>query len=201
MKRAISLTVFLALTLSLLSAPAQCASNAYGSDVWLRDAALQDGVTYSENIFWSSGYDKPRHEYYFTYTPGIGGGLSSSGSDWNPGGTDISWLFPGQTTPQPEETLPMGVRPAASYGSSVCGRSTVSEAAAKYEAQGYRIVGAINGDFYDTATGYPLGILVSGGELLSGSSEYYAAGFRADGTAVMGYPQLSIMAYAGERSL
>ncbi len=208
MKRAASLMVFLSLALALLSVPAQCASDAYGSDVWLRDAALQEGVTYSENIFWSGGYDKPRHEYYFTYTPGIGGGLPasdpSSGSGWNPGGTDISWLFPDQTAEQPEETeqaLPMGVRPAASYGGSVCGRSTVSEAAAKYEGQGYRVVGAINGDFYDTATGYPLGILISGGELLSGSSEYYAAGFRADGSAVMGSPQLSIMAYAGERSL
>ena len=49
----------------------------------------------------------------------------------------------------------------ASYGSSVCGRSTVSDAARKYESMGYRVVGGINGDFYDTATGYPLGILIS----------------------------------------
>ena len=77
MKRAASLILALALALSLLPAQARAASPAYGSDVWLRDTALQDGVTYSENIFWSSGYEKPRHEYYFTYTPGIGSNLPS----------------------------------------------------------------------------------------------------------------------------
>ena len=64
------------------------------------------------------------------------------------------------------------------------GRSTVSDAARKYESMGYRVVGGINGDFYDTATGYPLGILISDGEILSGSSEYYAVGFYPDGSAV-----------------
>ena len=42
--------------------------------------------------------------------------------------------------------------PVASFGASVCGRSTVSDAARKYESMGYRVVGGINGDFYDTAT-------------------------------------------------
>lgn len=216
MKRAISLITALALALTLLPA-ALAASPAFGSDVWLKDVSLQEGVTYSENIFWSSGYDKPRHEYYFTYTPGIGGALPSSwsgqsgvtGGEWNPEGLDLSWLFPDQgtqTNPEeqpdgtafsPEEgsaALPAGVRPVASFGSSVCGRSTVSEAAQKYESLGYRVVGAINGDFYDLSTGYPLGILVSDGELLSGSPEYYAVGFRADGSAVMGAPNLTMTA-------
>ena len=223
MKRATSLIVSLALVLALLPAPARAASSAYGSDVWLRDTRLQEGVTYSENIFWSSGYDKPRHEYFFTYTPGIGGGLpsawsgtagSGSSGGWNPDGLDLSWLFPNQEdggqgedgssqngqTPE-AASLPMGVRPVASYGSSVTGRSTVSQAAQKYESLGYRVVGAINGDFYDTATGYPLGILVSDGELLSGSEEYYAVGFRADGTAVMGMPQLVMTAASGSGAL
>ena len=78
MKRAVSLSLSLALTLALLPAQARAASPAYGSDVWLRDTPLQDGVTYSENIFWSSGYEKPRHEYVFTYTPGVGSDLPSA---------------------------------------------------------------------------------------------------------------------------
>lgn len=227
MKRAISLLVSLALALSLLPAAARASSPAYGSDVWLRDVSLQEGVTYSENIFWSGDYDKPRHEYYFTYTPGLGGNLTPAAeeqpavSEWNPGGLDLSWLFPGRAegeedvpgydggangeddplAPPADGAVPAGVRPVASYGGSVCGRSTVSEAAQAYEQLGYRVVGAINGDFYDMATGYPLGILISDGEVLSGSSEYYAVGFRADGSAVMGSPQLSMVASAGERSL
>ena len=57
---------------------------------------------------------------------------------------------------------------------------------------GERVVGTINGDFYDTSTGAPLGILISGGELISGIGGYYAVGFRADGSAVMGDPQLDM---------
>ncbi|MBD5150088.1 MAG: hypothetical protein HDT18_06885 [Oscillibacter sp.] len=221
MKRAISLIVSLVLMLALLPAPAWAASNAYGSDVWLRDTPLQEGVTYSENIFWSGSYDKPRHEYYFTYTPGIGAGLSSAwgGQSQFPDPADEQmpgWMLPeGSQTPDggmyddvydepytdPYAGFYTGVRPVASYGDSVCGRTTVGEAAAKYESQGYRVVGAVNGDFYDTSTGYPLGILVSGGEVLSGASEYYAIGFREDGTAVMGYPHLSIVASTGTNSL
>lgn len=83
---------------------------------------------------------------------------------------------------------------AASYGQSVSQLTTLSDAAAAYEAKGLRVVGAINGDFYDTGSGYPLGLLVSGGELLSGSANYYAAGFCADGSVVMGKPQLAITA-------
>lgn len=237
MKRAAALILALALTLSLLPAAAQAASSpAYGSEVWLRDTTLQNGVTYSENIFWSGSYDKPRHEYYFTYTPGIGGNLPSAWADTQaPAGTSSpntatdpntdpntgssglpSWLFPNQQAPSsellsnggwPSDFVPWtpaaeaGVRPVASYGSSVCGRSTVSEAAKKYEDLGYRVVGAINGDFYDMSTGYPLGILISDGEILSGSSEYYAVGFRADGSVVMGEPKLSIVAKSSSGSL
>lgn len=234
MKRAASLILALALALTLLPVQARAASPAYGSDVWLRDTALQDGVTYSENIFWSSGYEKPRHEYYFTYTPGVGGNLPSAAQTqfpsydqpFDPTGDvsdDLSWLFPdgipGIEDSKPEDLpengfdasgLPSenfgvytGVRPVASYGDSVCSRTTVSDAARKYESMGYRVVGGINGDFYDTSTGYPLGILVSDGEILSGSSEYYAVGFYPDGSAVMGSPQLSIVAtsYSGSLKL
>lgn len=221
MKRAVSILLAMVFALTLFPGSAEAASSAYGSAVWLRDTPLQQGVTYSDNIFWSGDYDKPRHEYYFTYTPGIGSNLpSASGqaADPNPvqpdaaqpdgsqpdSGMDLSWLFQGQNQTASYGgygTVYTGVRPVASYGNSVCGRSTVSEAAQKYESMGYRVVGGINGDFYDTATGYPLGILVSDGEVLSGSSEYYAVGFRADGSVVMGTPKMSIVASATGRSL
>ena len=158
MKRAVSLILALALVLSLAPVTAQAASPAYGNEVWLQDTVLHEGVTLSDNIYWSTYYSQLRHEYYMTYTPG------------------------------------QQVRAVTAYGASVCDRITASTAAQTYEAMGYRVVGAINGDFYDTATGYPLGLLVSGGEILSGSSNYYAVGFRADGSAVMGSPNLKITA-------
>ena len=155
MKKAASLILALALILTLAPA-AQAVSEAYGNEVWLQDTVLHEGVTLSDNIYWSTYYSQLRHEYYITYTPS------------------------------------QQVMAVASYGESVCDRLTASTAVKNYEAMGYRVVGSINGDFYDTATGYPLGLLVSGGEILSGSSSYYAVGFRADGSAVMGSPNLQI---------
>ena len=60
------------------------------------------------------------------------------------------------------------VKPVVSWGESQCQLTTLADAAAQYEAMGYRVAGAVNGDYYDTATGAPLGIQVSAGELLGG---------------------------------
>ncbi len=50
------------------------------------------------------------------------------------------------------------------------------------------MVAGINGDFFNTSNGLPIGILVSEGEVLSSDGGYYAIGFRADGTAVSASP-------------
>ena len=159
MKRAVSLILTLALVLAL-GPSAAAYSAAYGDEVWLRETQLHDGVTLSENIYWSGGYDQPRRESYITYDPYESGRIFA----------------------------------AAAYGVSVCDRLTAASAAQTYESMGYRVVGSINGDFYDTVTGYPLGVLISEGEILSGSSNYYAVGFREDGSVVMGSPNLTITA-------
>lgn len=216
MKRALSLVLSLILVLALLPASTALAdSQAYGQEVWLRSAAIGDGVVYSENIFWSGGYDKPRHEYYFTYSPA--GGLSSlPSSPFTPPGPEDAggdppadedipgWLLTNSTLSLSALSYSPGIGqviPVAAYGSSVCARLTASEAARYYEGLGYRVVGAVNGDFYDTATGYPLGILISAGQLLSGASSYYAVGFRQDGSAVIGEPQLEITASTDTQSV
>lgn len=93
------------------------------------------------------------------------------------------------------------VKPVVAYGASVCDRLTATDAARMYEAQGWRVVAGINGDFYDTATGYPLGLTIFGGEILSGSVDNYALGFRTDGTAMIGQPKLSITTEHGGRTL
>lgn len=157
MKRALSLLLSLALLLTLLPA-AGAYSQAYGSEVWLRDTDLQDNVTASDNIYWSDYYSQLRHEHYFTYTPGG------------------------------------AARPVAAYGEAVCDRLTTTAAAQSYEAVGYRVVAGINGDYYDTATGFPLGIVISGGQLMAASGDNYAVGFRADGTAKIGQPNVTVTA-------
>lgn len=222
MKRATSLLLTLVLALTLVPGTALAASAAYGSDVWLQDTVLQDGVVLSDNIFWSGNYSQPRHEYYITYSPSGGTYIPSMDGSWDHGAGDEDipgWLLArddeeeAENQPEEETSLPFEeeelsphtggtqVRPVVVYGSSVCDRLTSSAAAQYYEQNGYRVVGAINGDFYDTSTGFPLGLLVSRGTLLSGSANYYAVGFRSDGSVVMGAPRLSITAQSAAGQL
>ena len=89
------------------------------------------------------------------------------------------------------------VTPIVTYGSVLTSRSTPSAMATQLEAQGYRVVAGINGDFYNTSTGLPIGIVITEGELRSSDGGYYAIGFRADGSAVIGKPAVKISANLG----
>ncbi|MBM6911137.1 S-layer homology domain-containing protein [Oscillibacter valericigenes] len=89
------------------------------------------------------------------------------------------------------------VTPIVTYGGSLTARTTVTAAARALEAQGCRVVAGINGDFFNTSNGLPIGLLVSDGKLLSSDGGYYAIGFRDDGSAVIGKPSLSVSADLG----
>lgn len=93
----------------------------------------------------------------------------------------------------PNET----VRPAVSFGANILERETLSHMARTLEEQGKRVVGGTNGDFYVLTTGQPLGMVVTDGVLRSSSSYHNAIGFRADGTAFVGTPNLYISAAFG----
>ena len=89
------------------------------------------------------------------------------------------------------------VTPIVTYGNVLTSRNTPSAMATSLEAQGYRVVAGINGDFYNTSTGLPIGIVITEGELRSSDGGYYAIGFRADGTAVIGKPAVKVSADLG----
>ena len=89
------------------------------------------------------------------------------------------------------------VTPIVMAGEVLTARDTVSKAAAKLEEEGYRVVAGINGDFYNTTTGLPIGLVVTDGLLRSSDSGYYAVGFRSDGSAVLGKPGVKIAADLG----
>lgn len=89
------------------------------------------------------------------------------------------------------------VTPIVTYGDVLTDRSKVSDMAKTLEAQGYRVVAGINGDFYNVGNGLPIGIVVTEGQLRSGDAGYYAIGFRADGTAVLGKPGVKVSADLG----
>ncbi len=93
------------------------------------------------------------------------------------------------------------VTPIVTYGDVITARGTVSAQAKELERQGYRVVAGINGDFYNVNTGLPIGILVTEGQLRSSDAGYYAVGFRKDGTAVMGKPQVKVTADLGYERL
>jgi len=81
------------------------------------------------------------------------------------------------------------------YGSSVASRATLSKMIADAEAQGYMVIGGINGDFYNTSNGVPIGLMIKDGRLISNNaSKWGAIGFRKDGSVVIGYPGIQIKA-------
>ena len=89
------------------------------------------------------------------------------------------------------------VTPIVTYGNVLTDKTKVSAMSKTLEEQGYRVVAGINGDFYNTSTGLPIGIVVTEGQLRSSDAGYYAVGFRKDGTAVLGKPGVKITADLG----
>lgn len=86
------------------------------------------------------------------------------------------------------------VSPKVSYGSTVTSKQTVYSMAKSLEAAGDRVLSGINGDYFVMATGDPLGLVVTDGVLRSSASYLSAIGFRADGSAVAGKPDLKLLA-------
>lgn len=83
------------------------------------------------------------------------------------------------------------VTPTVVYGDAVWSKGNLTKFAQRLEADGHRVLGGANGDYFVMGTGEPLGSLVTDGILRSGSPYYAAVGFRADGTAMVGMPRLS----------
>ena len=83
------------------------------------------------------------------------------------------------------------VTPVVVYGSKVSDSNTLSSAAAKLEAQGYRVVGGINGGFFNT-DGTTVGLLMTDGIIRSlDEHNYDMVGFAADGTAFVDSSQIT----------
>ncbi|MCI8398998.1 MAG: surface layer protein [Oscillibacter sp.] len=89
------------------------------------------------------------------------------------------------------------VTPIVTYGSVLTDRNKVTDAARQLESEGYRVVAGINGDFYNVNNGLPIGLVVSRGKLRSTDGGYFAIGFRADGSAILGRPGVSVSADLG----
>lgn len=60
------------------------------------------------------------------------------------------------------------------------GMERTSSMAARSDAPGHRVIGAVNADFYDMGTGVPIGTQVIKGEIMKTSSGWQAIGFNAE---------------------
>lgn len=89
------------------------------------------------------------------------------------------------------------IQPVAAYGSRLYGKSTISAIADFVAESGRTVVAAINGDFFSSSTGLPLGMVVTDGVLRSSDAGRNAVGFTEEGYAVIGAPELS-MTLTGE---
>ena len=88
------------------------------------------------------------------------------------------------------------VSPIMEFGSKLYGTSTISTTTDYVEANGKEVIAAINGDYFDSSTGIPIGLVVRDGVFISSNIGYWAVGFQEDGSAVMGKP-VTIMTLSG----
>lgn len=85
-----------------------------------------------------------------------------------------------------------GVVPVINYGKKVYGMDRLSSIVKDANENGLHILGAVNGDFYSMQTGVPMGVMIENGELISTDNGNYALGFLADGSAVIGKPEINV---------
>lgn len=84
------------------------------------------------------------------------------------------------------------VRPLVLYGTYINGKSTIGTVVAYAESMGYRVLAAVNSDFFFMGSGVPTGMTIQNGRLASSDGGWNAVGFFEDGTAIAGTPKLSI---------
>ena len=93
------------------------------------------------------------------------------------------------------------MRPVVAFGSTLYGTSAMNKTIKTLEEQGYSMVAGINGSFFDRSTGIPYGIVITNSILRSGGSAN-AVGFLADGSAVIGDPEVTVtLDYGGDTPL
>ncbi len=83
------------------------------------------------------------------------------------------------------------VVPMVVYGSTLYGRSAMNVTVKYLEDQNLSMVAGINGAFFDLQTGIPYGLVVTDG-ILRSSGNTASVGFFANGSAIIGIPDLHI---------
>lgn len=88
------------------------------------------------------------------------------------------------------------VWPIVIYGSTLYGRSTMSQIAKYLDEDDLSLVAGINGSFFDMTTGIPYGFVVTDGVLRT-SGNVTSVGFYASGSVVIGTPDVHVYLNGG----
>ena len=123
----------------------------------------------------------------FSYSYPVGEGISYTRSEGkNSAGMQTANIL----TYQPNT----GVTPIMVYADEQLygSQATITNAVNYLESQGMSVIGGTNADFFVMSSGIPIGLVIDEGELISSDAWQYAVGFKADGTAVMGRPTMSM---------
>ena len=117
----------------------------------------------------------------------------------------IEMTHAGGTFTDPEDVLQQHVltytpsrkvRPIVIYGSTLYGRSTMSQIAKYLDDENLSLVAGINGSFFDMSTGIPYGFIVTDGVLRT-SGSVNSIGFTDTGKAVIGNPDAHVYLTGG----
>ena len=89
-----------------------------------------------------------------------------------------------------------GVLPIVTYGTHIVGRETTSSMMQLEQkalsADGVRVIGGMNADFFSMQTGIPMGVIIKDGEILSTDAGSGAIGIRENGTFLVGNPSITV---------
>lgn len=88
------------------------------------------------------------------------------------------------------------VWPMVIYGSTLYGRSTMSQIAKYLDEKELSLVAGVNGSFFDMTTGIPYGFVVTDG-ILRTSGNVPSVGFYENGSAVIGTPEVHVYLNGG----
>lgn len=94
----------------------------------------------------------------------------------------------------------LDITPVVVYGSKVCNYGDFKSMAALLEKKGYNVIGGINGDYYELKSYQPVSLVITDGILRSSDGQNWAIGFRADGTAFIDKPSMSMKIHMGNET-
>lgn len=77
-------------------------------------------------------------------------------------------------------------------GDALYARERTTAQANRISREGNRVVGAVNGDFYGVQTGFPIGAMVSEGEIITTSNDWRGFGITSTGEAMIGVPRFNV---------